>query len=209
MHSDQTCKWSRETILDCFEQPLVIEAVHEPTLKPAAVLLALIERPAGLHVLLTRRSAHLRQHAGQISFPGGRMELEDPSVEAAALREAHEEVGLAPERVDVIGRLPTYRLHTGYLVHPVVAMVETPGRLRADPGEVEEIFEVPVGFILDPSNHQRRSYYYKGRQEPVYAMPYRDYYIWGATAAILREFYLVVSANADATLVDSSGSLGS
>ncbi len=193
MDSDNAVTWSRELIAGCLQRRGPIEPVQEPNLTPAAVLLALIERPQGLHVLLTRRTEHLRDHAGQISFPGGRIEPEDGSAEAAALREAHEEVGLPPTSVEVIGRLPTYTIRTGYLVHPVVGMVQPPLQLVPDPFEVAEIFEVPLAFFLDPANHQFKIMQYEGRQYPVYAMPYKHYYIWGATAAILREFYLTLT----------------
>jgi len=160
---------------------------------PAAVLVPLIERPDGFHVLLTRRTETLRSHAGQISFPGGRIESDDPTVEAAALREAREEIGLSPERVEILGRLGRYRTGTGYLVHPVVAVLEPPLTLRADPVEVAEIFEVPLSFFLDPNNHRPHVMEYDGRTYELVAMPYGEYYIWGATAAMLRNLYLALT----------------
>ncbi len=162
-------------------------------LKPAAVLVPLVERPDGFHVLLTRRTETLRSHAGQISFPGGRIESTDASVEAAALREAQEEIGLSPDRVEILGRLGRYTTGTGYLVYPVVAVVAPPLSLRPDPAEVAEIFEVPLSFLLDPRNHRPHRMEYQGRVYNLVAMPYGDYYIWGATAAMLRNLYLALT----------------
>jgi len=162
-------------------------------LKPAAVLVPLVERPDGFHVLLTRRTETLRSHAGQISFPGGRIESTDASVEAAALREAQEEIGLSPDRVEILGRLGRYTTGTGYLVYPVVAVVDPPLSLRPDPAEVAEIFEVPLSFLLDPRNHRPHRMEYQGRVYNLVAMPYGDYYIWGATAAMLRNLYLALT----------------
>lgn len=162
---------------------------------PAAVLVPLVERSAGWHIILTRRNENLRDHAGQISFPGGRIEESDGTVEAAALREAHEEVGLAPERVDVLGRLGRYYTGTGFLVYPVVGRVRLPVTLRAEPGEVAEIFEVPLSFFLDPRNHRSHVIESGGRRHDVLAMPYGDYYIWGATAGMLRNLYDALRAD--------------
>lgn len=156
---------------------------------PAAVLVPLIERPDGFHVLLTRRTETLKDHAGQISFPGGRIEPDDASVEAAALREAQEEIALAPERVEILGRLGRYRTGTGFLVYPVVGVLEPPLTLRPDPSEVAEIFEVPLSFFLDPANHRPHVMRHQDREYRLHAMPYGDYYIWGATAGMLLSLY--------------------
>lgn len=155
----------------------------------AAVLVPLVERPEGLHVILTRRTEDLRDHAGQISFPGGRIEPSDASVEAAALRETHEEIGISPAQVDVLGRLRCYRTGTGYWVHPVVGLLRPPLELRPEPGEVAEIFEVPLAFFLDPGNHQPHLFEHQGRRYQLVAMPYGEYFIWGATAGMLRCLY--------------------
>lgn len=154
-------------------------------LTPAAVLVALVERPAGLTVLLTRRTDHLQDHAGQISFPGGRVESDDADAVATALREAEEEVGLARSLVTPVGRLDTYITRTGFEVTPIVAMVEPPPILTPDPFEVAEVFEVPLSFIVDPGSRQRQSREYAGRLRHFYVFPWRDYYIWGATAGML------------------------
>ncbi len=161
----------------------------------AAVLVPLVQRDDGLHVLLTRRTEHLRDHAGQISFPGGRSEPEDGSAEATALREAEEEVGLAPAHVEVLGRLPTYTTVTHYVVTPVVALVQPPFTLTLDAFEVAEAFEVPLAFLMTPAHHRRHVFSYDGGQRQFLSMPWRraphegEYFIWGATAAMLRNLY--------------------
>ena len=137
-------------------------APPDQKLTQAAVLVPLVDRPDGLTVLLTQRTDHLRDHAGQVSFPGGRVEPEDPSHEAAALREAEEEVGLPSDRVDLIGRLDLYVTRTGYEVVPIVGIVNPPFPVKPDPFEVAEVFEVPLRFLADPGNHQKHSRYYKG-----------------------------------------------
>ena len=152
---------------------------------PAAVLVPVVNRPDGLTLLLTQRSAHLPDHAGQISFPGGRVEPDDLTVAHAALREAAEEVGLAADRVDVLGELATYETVTGYRVTPVVGWVEPPITLTTDPIEVAEAFEVPLAFVLDPANQQRHFRMLGEMRRDFWAIPWRDRYIWGATAAML------------------------
>jgi 8-oxo-dGTP pyrophosphatase MutT (NUDIX family) len=155
----------------------------EPT--PAAVLVPLVNRPDGLSVLLTQRSADLPDHPGQISFPGGRVEPHDRDHAAAALREAAEEIGLAGERVDVLGELARYETVTGYRVTPVVGWVEPPFALQPDPVEVADVFEVPLAFLLEPANQQRHFRMLGTRRRDYWAIPYGDRYIWGATAAML------------------------
>ena len=154
-------------------------------LTPAAVLVPLVDRPGGLTVLLTQRTAHLNDHAGQISFPGGRVEPEDPSHLAAALREAEEEVGLPPDRVEIIGMLDPYIVRSGYRVTPVVGFVNPPFEVRPDPFEVAEVFEVPLSFVLDNENHETGSRTHEGVERTFYVLPYEDRYIWGATAGML------------------------
>ena len=170
--------------------------VREP-LREAAVLIPLVMHASGPTVLLTRRTAHLHDHAGQISFPGGGIEQHDQTPVAAALRETEEEVGLRAEFVEVLGSLPRYATATGYLVTPVVGLV-TPGfSLRIDTFEVEEVFEPPLAFLMNPAHHERRLIDFDGMRRTFYAMPYqaqRRYFIWGATAAMLRNFYHLLRA---------------
>jgi len=158
-------------------------------LTPASVLMPVVERANGLTMLFTRRTAHLRSHSGQISFPGGRAEPDDASPESTALRETQEEIGLAPERVRLLGRLGDYSTRTGFRITPVVGAVAAPLELRPDAGEVEEVFEVPLSFLLDPGNHRRDSLEFEGEMRWFYAIPYREHYIWGATAGMLVNLY--------------------
>jgi 8-oxo-dGTP pyrophosphatase MutT (NUDIX family) len=169
--------------------------VHEAAvLKPAAVLVPVIDRDGELTVLFTRRTDHLYDHAGQISFPGGRAEPDESSAAQTALREAEEEIGLAADKVEILGSLSEYVTVTGYRVTPVVGLVCPPLELKLDDFEVAEIFEVPLSFLLDPLNHQSNSVVHLGRRRLYYAMPYGQYYIWGATAGMLMNFYGFLSA---------------
>ena len=161
----------------------------------AAVLVPLVMRDDALQVLLTRRTAHLRSHAGQISFPGGKMEPDDPDEVATALRETEEEVGLDRGHVEIIGQLPPYATVTGFVVTPVVGLVQPGFGLRVDSGEVEEAFEVPLPFLMTPAHHRRHSWDAGGGiTRQFLSMPWRNaagqqYFIWGATAAMLRNLY--------------------
>lgn len=155
---------------------------------PAAVLMAIVLRDTPT-LLLTQRTSHLRDHPGQISFPGGRIEPDDPSPRAAALREAEEEIGLAGDRVDVLGYLPRYLTGTGFDVTPVVGLVRPPLELLADPFEVAEIFEVPLPFLLDESNFQRMALHVGGRRRTFYSIPHAERFIWGATAGMIRVLF--------------------
>jgi 8-oxo-dGTP pyrophosphatase MutT (NUDIX family) len=152
----------------------------------AAVLVPLMRRAGDLTVLLTVRAATLADHAGQISFPGGRIEPTDADVTAAALRETWEEVGIAADCVDVLGCLPAVATGSGFLVTPVVAVVQPPASLRLAPDEVAEAFEVPLEFVLDVHNYARETAFLRGRQRTYSVLRYRGRRIWGATAAILR-----------------------
>jgi len=164
------------------------------SLKAASVLLPIVARPQELTVLFTRRTPHLKDHSGQVSFPGGRVESRDASPEATALRETHEEIGLAADRVELLGRLADYHTRTGFRVTPVVGLVTPPFELSPDAFEVEEVFEVPLSFLLDPANHQRHGREFQGRQVHYYAIAYREHYIWGATAGMLVNFYRHLAA---------------
>jgi 8-oxo-dGTP pyrophosphatase MutT (NUDIX family) len=161
----------------------------------ASVLVPIVQREQGLTVLLTQRTSHLRDHAGQISFPGGRAEVSDADAIDTALREAEEEVGLARRHVEVIGALPLYRTVTDYDVTPIVALVRPPFELAIDAHEVAEAFEVPLVFLMTPAHHQRHVFEFDGGRREFLSMPWPrpdgqgDYFIWGATAAMLRNFY--------------------
>lgn len=155
------------------------------SLRPAAVLVPLIDRSAGFSILLTQRTAHLAAHAGQVSFPGGRMEPGDQDAVATALRETEEEVGLPPNHVEVVGRLDTYLTGTGFEITPVVGIVDAAFPMTPDPFEVAEVFEVPLDFVLDPANHERHSREWKGRLRHYFVLPYDHHHIWGATAGML------------------------
>lgn len=160
----------------------------------ASVLVPLVQRDAGLSVLLTQRTAHLRDHAGQISFPGGRVEEHDADAVATALREAEEEVGLSHLHVDVIGQLPAYTTVTRFVVTPVVALVEPAFELKLDEFEVAEAFEVPLAYLMTPANHRRHRFTYDGGEREFLSMPFGDRFIWGATASMLRNLYRFLSA---------------
>jgi len=160
---------------------------------PAAVLVPVVNQPAGPTLLFTQRTAHLHDHAGQISFPGGRVDEGDPDRVATALREAEEETGLSRQRVEIIGRLPDYDILTGFRVTPIVGWVEPPFDLNPDPFEVADVFEAPLEFFLDPVNHQRHSDVFNGRTRHFYSMAYGDRYIWGATAGMLYTLYQVLT----------------
>ena len=158
-------------------------------LTQAAVLVPIVHREPDLTVLFTQRTSHLNDHAGQISFPGGRVEPEDPTPEETALRETEEEIGLDRAHIEVLGRLPEYITGTGFRVTPVVGWVEPGFALTPDAFEVAEVFEVPLAFLLDPANHQQKSIVWEGRERQFHAMPYQSRYIWGATAGMLLSLY--------------------
>ncbi|MGF1553910.1 MAG: CoA pyrophosphatase [Paracoccaceae bacterium] len=155
------------------------------TLRAAAVLCPLIERAGRLHVILTVRARHLRHHAGQISFPGGKVEPDEAALDAA-LREAEEEIALPARAVEIAGRLDPYRTSTGFVVEPFVGFVDAAWRAVPDPREVDEVFECPLDFLMDPANRLRHHRPWRGTRRHYYAMPWGDYYIWGATAGMLK-----------------------
>jgi 8-oxo-dGTP pyrophosphatase MutT (NUDIX family) len=165
-----------------------------PVLKRAAVLVPLVARDDGLWVILTKRANHLPTHAGQIAFPGGRCEDSDGDVGATALREAHEEIGLDPAMVTLLGVSDAYETVTRFAVTPVVGLVDPLAVFTADPSEVDDVFEVPLAFLMDPDNHVPQERTHNGEVRRFYAMPYGDYYVWGATAGMLRALYLRVFA---------------
>ena len=162
-------------------------------LRPAAVLVPIVMREDGPTVMFTQRTDHLDHHPGQVSFPGGHVEEGDGTPEETALRETEEEVGLHRRHIDVIGRIDTYLTSTGFSVIPVVARVTPPFEITPDPVEVDEVFEVPLEFLLDPDNHQRETRLFGDQTWYAYAMPYNGYNIWGVTAGMVRNFYEILS----------------
>lgn len=168
--------------------------------REAAVLVPIVDRPAGPTVILTERTAHLRKHAGEIAFPGGRRDPEDASIVETALREADEEIGLGRDRIEIVATLPQYLTGTGYLVTPVVGFVVREVALRVEAGEVAHAFEVPLAFLMDPHHHERRRVVHDDIDRHFYAMPWRcpatgrEHFIWGATAAMIRNLYRLLAA---------------
>jgi len=164
------------------------------TPKPAAVLVPLIPDPDGLKVLLTQRTTHLARHAGQVAFPGGRLDQADDGPVSAALRETEEETGIARSFVEPLGFLDTYLTGTSYRVVPVVGLVHRGFSLVPHEGEVAEIFEVPLAFLMNPAHHLRHSREWQGQERFYYAMPFGERYIWGATAGMIRNLYNLLYA---------------
>ncbi len=156
--------------------------------RDAGVLVPLIERRSGVHLVLTMRAAHLATHPGQIAFPGGKRDVGDVDIAATALREAHEETGLSPDLVHVLGHLPTHETVTGFKVTPTIGWISEPWVVRADPREVAEVFEVPLRHVLKLENFHVQKRVWNGKNRAYYTVPYGPYYIWGATARILRGF---------------------
>ena len=169
------------------DRMLQIVAREQP-IRPAAVLIPVVEH-AQPTVLLTQRAAHLNDHAGQISFPGGKIDATDASPLDAALREAEEEIGLSRQFIDPIGYLDLYATGFGFRILPTVARVKPGFRLRINQAEVDDAFEVPLAFLMNPANHQVHSKEFRGMERSYYAMPFEERYIWGATAGILRVLY--------------------
>jgi 8-oxo-dGTP pyrophosphatase MutT (NUDIX family) len=174
---------------DFDHQPTPVPLPDEASLKPAAVLVPVVNRPEGPTLLLTQRAAALRQHSAQIAFPGGRIDDVDDGPLATALREAEEEIGLSPRLVRPLGFLDAYLTGTGFRIVPVVAEVDPGFALSLNPAEVDDAFETPLAFLLDPANHRRDGREWKGIWRTFYAMPWGERYIWGATAGIIRNLH--------------------
>ena len=162
--------------------------------RPAAVLVPIVERPSGLHLFLTKRSSALKYHPGQIAFPGGKVDATDADARSAALREAHEEIGLATAQVDLFGELPAHETVTRFDVYPFLGRVAPDFRPVPEAGEVAEVFEVPMTHVLRTQNFIIHSRVWQGHERRYYAVPYGPYYIWGATARILRQLAEAVEA---------------
>ncbi len=160
--------------------------------RPAAVLVPLVPREGGLHMLLTQRQPHLRRHGGQVAFPGGRMDETDSGPIAAALRETEEETGILPGFVEPLGFLDTYLTSTNYRVMPVVGLLRPGFTVTPQQEEVADVFEVPLAFLMNPQHHERHSRAWQGRQRHYYAMPWQGRYIWGATAGMIRNLYALL-----------------
>jgi 8-oxo-dGTP pyrophosphatase MutT (NUDIX family) len=178
-----------EPVGDFVFNPEFRDWVFEKAVKPAAVLIPVVKRADELTVLLTKRTDNLNSHSGQIAFPGGKIDAEDTSPASAALREAHEEIGLDSSFVEVLGTMPEYFTGSGYRISPVVALVDDKAKLAANPNEVEYIFEVPLAFLMDKDNHKMGSRMFKGSRRYYLEMPFGDHYIWGVTAGIIRIFH--------------------
>jgi 8-oxo-dGTP pyrophosphatase MutT (NUDIX family) len=168
--------------------PVLWERAGVAATKPASVLIPVVDRSEPT-VLLTLRTSDLTSHAGQIAFPGGRIDPNDESPVAAAMREAKEEIGLAPTLIEPIGYLDLYLTFSGFRILPTVARVKPDFSLTLNPSEVVETFEVPLAFVMSPANHQRKTRDWKGIARDYYAIPFGDHYIWGITAGILRNLY--------------------
>lgn len=155
----------------------------------SAVLIPLMDIQGKLHVTLTRRALHLRKHAGQISFPGGKIEKQDSSIEATALRESYEEIGLAPNQVKLIGRLPDYFTQTGFQISPIIGLIPSDITFKLDQGEVADIYQIPVAYFTDKKAYKDINISYRGKPRRLTFIPYQDRLIWGATAAMLKSLF--------------------
>ncbi len=169
--------------------PDLKSAILDRPLQSAAVLIAAVERRGEPSFILTQRTENLRSHSGQVAFPGGRIDAEDPTPEAAALRETHEEIGLSPDAFEVIGRMPDYASGSGYRIAPVLAIADPAADMQINPDEVADAFEVPLNFLMNPSNHRTESRIWQGKERHFWVMPYGERYIWGVTAGIIRTLY--------------------
>ena len=177
-----------KSIPEDFTHKANVEHADKRSYRQAAVLIAITDKPKP-SIILTRRPLHMKTHAGEVAFPGGKLESFDVDAKHAALREADEEIGLKQQYVDVLGYLDTYKVGSGFNVCPVVAVVSKGYNLTADPNEVDEIFEVPLDFLMDVNNFQRHSKMWQGKQRHYYVIEYKNYFIWGATADMLKNLH--------------------
>lgn len=180
--------------LDAFDGDFLInEALKDDIIanaeKPASVLIPLIERHGVLNVILTKRADQLSSHSGQIAFPGGKIDADDASPEAAALREAWEEIGLDINEVEILGRLPDYYSGSRFIIAPIIGFVNANAGFEINREEVDYMFEVPLSFLMTPDNHRVASKFFKGADRYYYEMPYEEHYIWGVTAGMIRVLY--------------------
>ncbi|MGB1262975.1 MAG: CoA pyrophosphatase [Cognaticolwellia sp.] len=166
---------------------------YQDKLKNAAVLIAIVNNNNRLEVLLTKRASHLTHHAGQISFPGGKVEPDDHDITATALRETQEEIGLAPAFIEVLGQLKPYQTISGYEITPIVALVSNNEHYQIDENEVAEVFQVPLNHFLQRQDHVQIPVFHRGKQHKVHFMPYQQYNIWGATAAMLHDLSVLLN----------------
>jgi 8-oxo-dGTP pyrophosphatase MutT (NUDIX family) len=169
--------------------PELRELILGAKLRDAAVLVPVVDHKDGATLILTKRTEKLRHHSGQIAFPGGGIDLEDASAEDAALRETEEEIGLDRGFIEIVGRMPDYVSGSGFRVAPILSVVRPGFVLTLNEDEVEDVFEVPLAFLMDPANHAHKSRIWQGRERHFYEMPYGDRHIWGLTAGILRTIY--------------------
>ncbi|PCI05767.1 MAG: CoA pyrophosphatase [Hyphomicrobiales bacterium] len=178
-----------EQIGDFTQNPDLRKWVMSRAVKEAAILMPLVEREGEMSLLLTKRADKLSSHSGQIAFPGGKIDADDAGPEAAALREAHEEVGLATDQVEILGRLPDYYTGSGYKIAPIIGIMNADAVVEANPDEVDYIFEVPLSFLMNPDNHIRGSRIFEGRERHFFEMPFEEHHIWGITAGMIRVLY--------------------
>lgn len=178
-----------EQIGDFTHDPDMRQWVMSRATKDAAILMPLVERQGEVSLLLTKRTDQLISHSGQVAFPGGKIDADDEGPEAAALREAHEEVGLATDQVEILGRLPDYFTGSGYKIAPIIGIMNENAVVEANPDEVDYVFEVPLSFLMNPDNHLRGSRIFEGRERHFYEMPFGEHYIWGITAGMIRVLY--------------------
>lgn len=169
--------------------PGITEELRTRPFRDAAVLIPVIDHSAAPTVLLTKRSAALRTHSGQIAFPGGRIDPGDGDAETAALRECEEETGIGAEHVEIVGRLPDYMAGSGFRIYPILSVLKPGFEVRPNPHEVDAVFEVPLSFLMDEANHAQGSRIVAGHMRHYFEMPYGDWYIWGVTAGIIRLMY--------------------